>query len=365
MKNMFLKMNRLLLFCVVIPTSFAILYYGLIASDVYISESHFVVRSPQKQASTGFGAILQNAGFSRSQDDTYTVHDYMRSRDAMSKINTQLPLAKAFRDGVDIFGRFNPLGMDGGTEALHRYYEKKVGLDLDSTSSISVLRTHAFNAEDAYQMNQMLLQMGEQLINELNERGRQDMIRFANSEVKTAADSAQKAALALASYRNDQRIFDPEKQSALQLQQISKMQDELLSNRAQLAQVQAVSPANPQVQSLQKRVNLIQAAINAETSKVAGASGSSLTSKTADYTRLAQEAVLADKQLAAALTSLEQARNDAQRKQLYLERIVQPNKPDVAVEPGRVRGIFSTLILGFVAYGILSMLLAGVREHQD
>jgi capsular polysaccharide transport system permease protein len=364
MKNLFNKFNRLFIVTVIIPTVCAVLYFGLIASDVYISESHFVVRSPQKQASTGFGAILQSAGFSRSQDDTYTVHDFMRSRDAMNKINMQLPLAKIFRDNADIFGRFNPIGVDGSNEALHRYYQSKVDLNLDSTSSISVLQIRAFNPDHAHRINESLLQMGEELINQLNERGRQDLIRFANSEVKAAADNAQKAALALASYRNDQSIFDPEKQSALQLAQITKLQEELITSRSQLAQVQMVAPANPQIPVLQKRIGLLQATIDNEMSKVAG-SGNSLTTKTAEYTRLLQEALLADKQLATALTSLETARNDAQRKQLYLERIVQANKPDVAVEPRRLRGIFVTIVLGLMVYGILAMLFAGIREHQN
>jgi capsular polysaccharide transport system permease protein len=364
MKNLFNKFNGLFIATVIIPTACAILYFGLIASDVYISESHFVVRSPQKPATSGFGAILQSAGFSRSDDDTYTVHDFMRSRDAMSQVNAQIPLQKAFREGADIFSRFNPIGLDGSNESLHRYYQKQIGLDLDSASSISILRTRAFNPEDAYQMNQMLLKMGETLINQLNERGRQDMIHFANSEVKTAAENAQRSALSLASYRNDQRVFDPEKQSALQLQQISKMQEELIANRAQLAQVQAVSPANPQIPSLQKRIGMLQAAINSEMSKVTGADNS-LTNKSAEFTRISQDALLADKQLALALTSLEQARNDAQRKQLYLERIVQPSNPDKAIEPHRLKGIFATLILGLIAWGIATILLAGVREHQD
>ena len=55
---------------VIIPTALAVIYFGLIASDVYISESRFVVRSPQRQAQTGLGALLQGTGFSRSQDDT-------------------------------------------------------------------------------------------------------------------------------------------------------------------------------------------------------------------------------------------------------------------------------------------------------
>jgi capsular polysaccharide transport system permease protein len=108
----------------------------------------------------------------------------------------------------------------------------------------------------------------------------------------------------------------------------------------------------------------LQHEVNLETSKVAGGDRS-LSVKSAEYERLALERTLAEKQLAAALSSLEQARNEAQRKQLYLERIVQPSKPDVAVEPRRIRNVLATFLLGLVAWGILTMLIAGIREHQD
>jgi capsule polysaccharide export protein KpsE/RkpR len=39
--------------------------------------------------------------------------------------------------------------------------------------------------------------------------------------------------------------------------------------------------------------------------------------------------------------------------------------PDEPEEPRRLRGIFATFVLGLVAWGVLSMLLAGIREHQD
>ena len=38
--------NWLFLVTVAIPTVIAIVYYGFLASDIYISESKFVVRSP-------------------------------------------------------------------------------------------------------------------------------------------------------------------------------------------------------------------------------------------------------------------------------------------------------------------------------
>ena len=53
------------------------------------------------------------------------------------------------------------------------------------------------------------------------------------------------------------------------------------------------------------------------------------------------------------------------RQQAYLERIAQPSLPDVAQEPRRLRSVLATFVLGLVAWGILAMLLAGVREHQD
>lgn len=365
LKERLARINRLFLLTVLIPTILATIYFGLIASDVYISESRFVVRSPERQTATGLGSLLKGAGFSRSQDDTYTVNDFMRSRDALGKINAQIPLAKAFGSNkVDLFSRFNTLGLDGSNEALYRYYQNRIVIDLDTASSIATLKVNAFDAEDAYRINIMLLDMGESLVNQLNERGRQDMIRFAASEVEVAEQKAKAAGLALSSYRNDKTVFDPERQSALQLQLISKMQDELIATKTQLDQVRTFTPDNPQIPALQKRSTSLQSEMDAQMAKVAGG-GTSLTNKTAEFERLTLERAFADKQLGAALASLEQARNDAQRKQLYLERIVQPNKPDVAVEPRRFRGILATFILGMICWGVLTILVAGVREHRD
>ena len=98
---------------------------------------------------------------------------------------------------------------------------------------------------------------------------------------------------------------------------------------------------------------------------MAGAGGGSLSNKSAVYERLALEREFGDKQLATALASLEQARNEAQRKQLYLERIVQTSTPDVAVLPKRLQAIVATFGVGLVMWGVLSMLVASIREHQD
>jgi len=361
----FLVKNKILWLTVIVPTILACIYYGVIASDVYISESRFVVRSPQRQTQTGLGALLQSTGFSRSQDDTYSVHDFVMSRDALKELDEQLGVRRAYSSkDADFINRFPGLDWDDSFESFYKYYQKRVGVDYDTASSISILTVRAFTAEDAKRINDLLLKMGERLVNNLNDRSRQDLIKFATQEVTTAKTNATAAALALSSFRTAQTIFDPDRQSAIQLQGVAKLQEELFATEAQLNQIRQVSPKNPQVASLANRVSSLRNTIANETSKVAGG-GTSLTSKSANFERLVLEKSFADKQFASTLASLESARSEAERKQLYLERLVQPNLPDKALEPRRIRSIFMVFAVGLIAWGVVSLLVASVKEHTD
>lgn len=355
--------QRLLWVTVVLPTLAAILYFGLIASDIYISEARFVVRSPERPTASPLGILLKGTGFTRSQDDSYTVQDFILSRDAMRVLDKTLDLRAAFNKG-DVLSRFPGLDWDSSFENMHRYYQRMTGVQLDPVSSIATVTVRAFSANDAQQINKHLLEMGEALVNQLNERGRRDMIRFAANEVAEAEKKAKLAALTLARYRNEKGVIDPEKQSAIPLQQIAKLQDERIAAKSQLAQLQLLTKNNPQIPVFQKRIQMLETEIGLESGRVAGG-GRSLASKAAEFQQLALEKEFADKQLASAFASLEQARNEAQRQQLYLERIAQPSLPDAAMEPRRLRAVLAVLVLGLIAWGVLSMLIAGIREHQD
>jgi capsular polysaccharide transport system permease protein len=355
--------QKLFWLTVVLPTLVAVVYFGFVAADIYISEARFVVRSPERQTASPLGMLLKGTGFTRSLDDSYTVQDFILSRDALRALDEKLRLRTAFSQG-DVFNRFPGLDWDDSFENMYRYYQRMVGVQLDPVSSIATLTVRAFNAEEAQQINQRLLEMSEALVNQLNERGRQDMIRFAANEVAEAEKKAKLAALTLARYRNEKGVIDPEKQSAIPLQQIAKLQDELIATKSQLAQLQLLTKDNPQIPVLKKRIQMLETEIDLESARVAGG-GRSLASKAAEFQRLALEKEFADKQLASALASLEQARNEAQRQQLYLERIAQPNLPDAAMEPRRLRSVLAVFVLGLIAWGVLSMLIAGIKEHQD
>ncbi|MGN6915032.1 capsule biosynthesis protein, partial [Neisseria sp. P0013.S009] len=156
--------NPLLWVTVIVPTLCSGVYYGIFASDQFTSQSSFVVRSPKSQSSlNGLGAILQGSGFSRAQDDIYTVQEYMQSRSALDVLRKKMPVRDFYEKEGDIFSRFNGFGLSGEDEAFYQYYRDKVSIHFDSVSGISNLSVTSFNAGESQKINDALLKQGEVL----------------------------------------------------------------------------------------------------------------------------------------------------------------------------------------------------------
>lgn len=357
--------NPLLWLTVIIPTTFSGIYFGLFASDVYISESSFVVRSQSNQSSlTGVGALLQGSGFARSQDDTYSVQEYMRSRTALEQLETEIPVKQFYTSQGDLLSRFNGFGLNDSQEIFYRYFREHLNIDVDAISGIATLRVRAFNAEEGQRINENLLKQGENLINRLNERARKDTVEFAELAVQEAEKNVNESALALSQYRIKNKIYDLPAQSGVQLSLISTLKSELIRVETQLAQLQSITPENPQVSALKMRQKSLKKEIDDQSKQLSGGNNSVAT-QTADYQRLVLANELAQQQLSVAMTSLQNTRGKAERQQLYLEVIGKPSKPDWALEPHRIYNIIATFFIGLILYGVLSLLIASIREHKN
>lgn len=359
------RFNGVFLVTVFLPTVAAVIYYGFMASDVYISESRFVVRSPQRGAPTGLSALLASAGISRSHDDTYTVHGYILSRDALKELEKSVKLRQEYsRSDIDVFSRFPGLSWDDSFEAFFRHYTDHIAISYDTASSITTLEIRAFSPELARNVNELLLQMSERLVNNLNDRSRQDLISVAKREVEEAEQRAKNASLAISAFRSSNRVFDPAREAGMQIDTVARLREDLRLTETQIAQLRQVAPSNPQLSTLTAQAARLRQAIEAETGKALNGRDS-LSTKSPVFERLALEQEFAVRQLATALASLEAARNDAARKQLYLERLVEPNLPDTSLEPRRIRAVLTTFVVGMILWGVISLLIAGVREHVD
>ncbi len=349
---------------VVIPTILATAYFGFLASDVYISEARFVVRSADKGGVSPLGAVLGGGSLSGPSEETNAVVEYINSRRALQETNRDQLVLEAYGPAhaswIDRFGSWR----GASTEDLYDYFQDKVIIDGETTTNVTRLTVHAFTPADAHAINTRLLEQSEALVNRLSERAREDSIRIARGEVEEAQQMVRAASAALASYRKQSRIIDPEAEAGVRLQMISKLQDELIAARTQLLQLQVNAPEASQIAFLRTRIGALEREIAEQTQGVAGGTRS-LSAAAERFQELQLENEIAVGQLEAALGSLREAQAEARRKVAYIERISSPSLPDDAEAPSRIRGILATFVLGLIAWGVLSTLIVGIREHKD
>jgi capsular polysaccharide transport system permease protein len=363
LKRFFRSLNIWLWAIVGVPTLVAGVYFFGIASNLYLSEAKFIVRSPKQVQTSTLGALLQTTGLGRTADDTAAVQEFIMSRDAVRKLERQDDLRAIFgRPEGDLVARFPGILTRSDFEALFWRYEYFISVETDTSTGVTSLRVKAFRPEDAQKIAAALLTYSEELVNELNERSRRDAIDTAQHEVDRAEQQISRIQSELTAYRVQQKMLDPKTTSLGVLELIGQMNTGLANARAQLGELLKNSPNSPQIPLVKTRIASLEQLIAEERAKLSGETNSVVTTLT-EYERLTLERELAEKVLASAFTSLEAARLEAQRQQLYLEPIAQPNLPDYPLYPKRIASFAMVLVSCLVAYGIVWLLVVSAREH--
>lgn len=360
-----IRRRRWFLLFIGVPVFLTAIYYGFIASDIYISESRFVIKSPTQRPSqvSTLANLIQTTGLSSGQEQANEIMDYIRSRDAMTALSRGKSVENLFaHPGVDPFSRYPGIFRQKHQENLYHYYRKMIDVSLDHDTGLVVLRTRAFNSSDAHALNEMLLTLSENLVNELNERGRTRGVSEAENVVAKAEKRVRAARLALARFRRSVQLIDPARQASGVLEIANKLVAEKAALQAQLGLMTGMTPDNPSIPSIRAQIAGLDRQILSLNGQVVGASGA-IADKLAPYESLVLEQEFGSQMLTAANASLEQARMDTLKQQYYVERVVQPSLPDRPAEPFRLRMILTVLGICVSLYFIGWMFIVGVLEH--
>jgi len=362
------RLPWLFILVVALPTVIASLYYLLIAAPIYVSEAQFVAsvkNAPQTVA--GLGSVLSAVGVSAGQEQVsaYEVQHYMLSRSAIEDLErNESLLAIVGRPEGDALYRFPRPFEQSNTENLYLAFRRFVTVDYNLQTGISTLKVRAFRADDAQKTAKALLDTSETWVSKLNDRALADAIAQSQRQVDEAETRLAKAQSALTVYRNKERLIDPDKSAVANLELLGHIETQLALLRAQRNALAASAAQSPQLPMLNQQIKALEGQIENERSRSAGETDS-LAPKVAAYDKLSLDQQLAAKALEAALTGLEGARLDARRQRVFIDRVVNPNLPDKAAEPQRFKMISLVLITTLIAYSIMALVIAGLREHQQ
>ena len=349
---------------VLLPTAVVAGYFFAFASDQYVSEAKFVVRGESAPSQGALSSLLQSTGMSHAAEDTYAVQDYIMSRDALAELIKDQDVRAVFaRPEADWLSRFPVFAWRATFEHFYDYYQTHVDVLMDSTTSVSTLTVKTFRPLDSQRIAQALLAAAEALVNRMNDRQRENAMGDARKDVALAETRVQDVARDIATFRNREALLDPTKQAVPMLTAINDLQTLLSRTNLQISQLVTSTPQSPLIADLRRRAAALQGQINDARAKVTG-SDASLVPKITQFDTLELQRVFAEKQLASAITSLEAARLQAERQELYLETIVQPNVSDYPGYPKRLASIAVVFASLLGLYLMAALLIAGAREHR-
>jgi capsular polysaccharide transport system permease protein len=356
----------LFIWIVILPGLLAAIYWLFLATPIYTSQAEFIVRAPTATPQpNGIIGLLQGVALSPAETDSFIVHDYAMSHDAIAGLEANHHLREALgRPGADFLSRFPRPFQEASFEELAQEYPRFVSVGYNSSTGISTLTVKAFRPQDAQEIATAVLDGGEVVINRLNDRADADAIKETRTEITEAEANLEQSEQALTSFRNRERLIDPTRSSAVNLELLGKLQGDTATLRAERAGIAANAPQSPQLPALDSRIKAYDQQAQDQQARMAGETGS-LAPMIGEYERLSLERDFAGKAVAAAAEAAETARLEARRKRLYLERISNPSLPDSATEPHRVSNLITALATLLLIYGTLALLIAGFREHRQ
>jgi capsular polysaccharide transport system permease protein len=353
-----------------LPTLVAGLYYAFYASDQYSSSGHFIVRHRSENAAvTGTLSVLGlGASSGGSGPDTMVVNDYMVSLQMIKDLQPLVDLRALYDNTqIDWWARLRPpVGREFvSDEDLRNYWQKMATVHFDQNSGLSTFEVRAFTAEDSKAIADHVFKLSEDLVNRLSERSQEDALALARREVESYRDRALESLDALLAFQERAQQVDPQGFAAARNQIQAGIEQELTQLQAQLDVLRTRLPEDaPGISQVKDRLNVVEKQLATERARsTASVSGESAAKILNEFEKLKLEREFATQAYMSSLASLEAARVEAIRQNLYLETFVRPHLPQVPEYPRALINTLLVLVISFLLWAIGGLLISAAREH--
>ncbi|MCL2102520.1 MAG: hypothetical protein FWH25_00610 [Syntrophorhabdaceae bacterium] len=357
------RVRRFLFWFILAPTAAVFIYLSFFASNIYISEAKFAVRSQSPAPSLGIMAFFSRGGGS-SAGDAHIVYNYIYSQDMLEKLDARLHIRDHYSSrNHDPWYR---LWRNSTQNELIKYWEWAAISAFDPDTGILSIKVKAFTPQMAQEICRGILEYSEDLVNAMNSRARHDAINQARHEVARAEERIVAAHTALKKYQDQTRILDPNAVAGGLYAIVNTLEGEITKTKAELAEALTFLKNDaPRVVTLQNRLSVLEKQLGTEKQRLAGAmkKDQSLSAMISEFQRLALEEEFARTQFTTAMASLETARVQAEAQTLYVESFARPTLPDESLYPRPVLFSFVFMVSALLIMGIVTLIIAADREH--
>lgn len=349
------------LLVVALPTLIAALYYGLIASPLYISEAGVTIRTSKPQSASFLESLVTTGNTGAGDSETQLVIEYLRSRSALAEIEADVGFRRRYAVyDADFLSRLDP---DAGAEATHDYYQHVLTVEDDGAGLLTV-KARGFAAQDAKAVAEAAIRAAERTVNALSEKAQTDTLRIAEREVAKAEARLVDASDAVMAYQKSSGDLDPRRSAETVLGVIAGLETELAGARISRAETRSRFRADsPAIRALDSRIDALRRQLAEARGRLAASNDATLAEQVRAFESERLQLELAETAFKSALASQEAARITAQNDRSYLVAFATPSLPDVPAEPRRLYMILTTCVVSLLVFGVGSLIVGAIREH--
>ncbi|MBK1723530.1 chain-length determining protein [Thiocystis violacea] len=340
----------------------ATLYWSLFATDRYVSRAHVVLLSAQiAQPRVGLSAILPGP----TGNDLLMMRDYLLSTDMLALLDAELNLRAHYSSsGIDWLSRLS--ASDVPAEEFHRYFLKRVSVELDEYAQVLHVSAQAYDPETARRIVALMLQSGEAHMNDMGHRLAEEQVRFIEIQVEALRTRMVEASDALLTYQNKHGLVSPTGTVDSISSVVAGLESELAKLEARKAAISVSQSArSPEMMRLNSEIRGMREQISIERARLARASGDALNRLSAEFELLRLQTEFTSELYSSSLAALENTRVEAARSLKQVSVLQAPTDPDYPTEPRRLYNITVFAILALLAGLIAQLLMAIIRDHKD
>lgn len=348
----------------VLVIALAIVYWGLLASDRFVSETHVVVDRTDLQPSAGMDfASLVTGG--RSNHDMLLLRDHLRSIDILQKLESRLKLRAHYSDKQrDLLSRM--WFRDASQEFFHQHYLSRTSIEVDELAGILRIRAQAYDAITAQAIANTLISEGEAFMNEMAHRLAREQVSFLEQQVSKSGDQALQARRSLIEYQNKTGLISPQAKAESLVAIAGRMEAQISELKARRAAMLGyLSPQAPDVAQLNLQIAALERQLVEDQGRLASPKGGILNKQVEEYQRLEFGATFAQDVYRTSLVALERGRVEAGRTLKKVSVVQSPTLAEYPLEPRRIYNIIVFALTVLALAGIAHLLAAIVRDHQD
>ena len=341
------------------------LYWGVIATNRYVSEANVVLESPQIAAPTMNFQSLLSGGGAGNRADMLLLRDYLLSVDMLRQLQDTLNIREHFsQDSIDRFSRLSSAQVP--TEKLHKYFRKLVSVEFDDYAQVLRIRVQAFDPNMAQQIAELMLSEGERHMNAMGKRLAEEQVRFLEVQVFQLEERLDQTIADLLDYQNVSGLVSPQGTVESISAVVAGLESQLATLSARrTAMLSFQSPRSPEVLRIDSEIKAMNDQIKRERARMAQSSGDALNVLTSEYQALELKAQFARDSYAAALMALESTRIEAARKLKQVSILQSPTFAEYATEPRRLYNITVFGLIALFLALISHMLLLIIKDHRD